>query len=191
MIVTTMEAEGALPEWVELLPAGPRLVGTDGREWVNDAPEAILSAFQVEPSLVIDWEHASELRATQGLSAPAAGWVDQLESRDGAIWGHVQRWTETAARQILAGEYRHLSPVFLYEKNTGRIRKLVSAGLTNHPNLPLVALNRADGTQVATGATFETSAALRAEFGTLERYRAYQAAHHAGQARVYPPEGSR
>lgn len=25
MIVTTMEPEGALPEWVELLPAGPRL----------------------------------------------------------------------------------------------------------------------------------------------------------------------
>lgn len=130
------------PDWVQLLPAGPNIVGTDGRAWTLDDPAALVTAIQQRgKSLVIDWEHASEHRAPQGLDAPAAGWIDSLEVRDGAIWGHVE-WTPRAAQQIRDREYRYLSPVFSYEKTGGRIRALNSAGLTNQPNLPLKALNR-------------------------------------------------
>ena len=130
------------PEWVQLLPAGPNIVGTDGRAWTLDDPAALVTAIQQRgKSLVIDWEHASEHRAPQGLEAPAAGWIDSLEVRDGAIWGHVE-WTPRAAQQIRDREYRYLSPVFSYEKTGGRIRALNSAGLTNQPNLSLKALNR-------------------------------------------------
>lgn len=130
------------PDWVQLLPAGPNIVGTDGRAWTLDDPTALVTAIQQRgKSLVIDWEHASEHRAPHGLDAPAAGWIDSLEVRDGAIWGHVE-WTPRAAQQIRDREYRYLSPVFSYEKTGGRIRALNSAGLTNQPNLPLKALNR-------------------------------------------------
>ncbi len=130
------------PDWVQLLHAGPNIVGTDGRAWILDDPAALVTAIQQRgKSLVIDWEHASEHRAPRGLDAPAAGWIDSLEVRDGAIWGHVE-WTPRAAQQIRDREYRYLSPVFSYEKAGGRIRALNSAGLTNQPNLPLKALNR-------------------------------------------------
>lgn len=37
-------------------------------------------------------------------------------------------------------EYRYYSPVFLFNKNTGEIERLLSAGLTNRPNLYVKAL---------------------------------------------------
>lgn len=134
--------DGAASEWIELIPAGPDVSGADGRAWVNDAPAAIVAAFNARHvPLVVDWEHATEHRAPSGLDAPAAGWIDRVEDRGGAIWGHVE-WTEKAAAQIAAREYRFLSPVFLYDKPSRRIIALTSAGLTNTPNLTLTALNR-------------------------------------------------
>jgi len=130
------------PEWVELLPPGPDIVGQDGRSWTLKNPDRPVKIFQRRQTpLVIDWEHATEVRAPAGQDAPAAAWVTELEIRDGAVWGRAE-WTERAAQQIRAREYRYLSPVFLYEKDSREIIALDSAGLTNRPNLPLTALNR-------------------------------------------------
>lgn len=134
--------DATAPDWIQLLPAGPAIQGSDGRAWTLPDPAALLDEFTARNKpLVVDWEHASEHRALQGLDAPAAGWIDRLETRDGAIWGHVE-WTPKAAQQIAAKEYRFLSPVFTYQKSDSRIVALVSAGLTNQPNLNLTALNR-------------------------------------------------
>lgn len=133
--------DGQAPDWIELLPAGPAITGADGRAWTLPDPQALVAAFaQRHAALVVDWEHASEHRAPHGLDAPAAGWIDQLAVRDGAVWGRVT-WTEKAAAQIAAREYRYLSPVFSYQKADQRIVQLLSVGLTNQPNLPLTALN--------------------------------------------------
>ena len=135
--------DGQVPDWIELLPAGPDIIGADGRAWTLPDPQSLVTAFaQRNSALVVDWEHASEHRAPHGLDAPAAGWIDQIEVRDGgAVWGHVA-WTDKAAAQIAAREYRYLSPVFTYEKAGSRIVALVSVGLTNQPNLSLTALNQ-------------------------------------------------
>ena len=135
--------DGQAPDWIELLPAGPDIFGADGRAWTLPDPQSLVTAFaQRNAALVVDWEHASEHRAPHGLDAPAAGWIDQIEVRDGgAVWGHVA-WTDKAAAQIAAREYRYLSPVFTYEKAGSRIVALVSVGLTNQPNLSLTALNQ-------------------------------------------------
>ena len=135
--------DGQVPDWIELLPAGPDIIGADGRAWTLPDPQSLVTAFaQRNSALVVDWEHASEHRAPHGLDAPAAGWIDQIEVRDGgAVWGRVA-WTDKAAAQIAAREYRYLSPVFTYEKAGSRIVALVSAGLTNQPNLSLTALNQ-------------------------------------------------
>ena len=134
--------DAALPEWIHLLPSGPQISGADGRTWTLADPSALVQTFQHRHTpLVIDWEHASEHRAPQGLDAPAAGWIDQLETRQGALWGHVE-WTARAVQQIQAREYRYLSPVFTYHKATRQIVALLSAALTNQPNLPLTALNQ-------------------------------------------------
>ncbi|MFO1351909.1 MAG: phage protease [Gammaproteobacteria bacterium] len=142
--------ENAAPAWVELLPAGPEIQGRDGRAFKLNDPAALIEAFKRRAiDLPIDWEHASEHRAPQGLEAPAAGWIKALEVRAGALWGQVE-WTARAAEQILTRAYRYLSPVFLYDKASQQIVELLSAGLTNQPNLHLTALNQAQNNEVNT-----------------------------------------
>lgn len=130
---------GELPEWVELLPVG-EIVGADGRRFRLDEPASIIAAFASRSlDVVVDWEHASELLAPAGHPAPAAGWVRELELRDGMIWGRVD-WTPRGAESVRSREYRYLSPAFRHQN--GAVRGLVSVGLTNQPNLDLRALNR-------------------------------------------------
>jgi phage I-like protein len=161
---------GDLPEWVELIPAGPVVVGQDGRRWLNDQPDAIVSAWQnrrLPIPTVIDYEHATQRRAEAGLSAPAAGWVTAVENRDGAVWGRVE-WTPAAADQIRQRQYRFLSPAFKFEKGTGRIAELETAGLTNTPNL-LTALNQQESHLSMTIPTAVLAALGLAEGATEEQ----------------------
>lgn len=135
--------EGQAPEWIELIPPGPAITGRDGRTWLFDelAQRLVLAAFADRGiDMVIDWEHSTEVAAPQGEPAPAAGWIDQLELRAGALWGHVT-WTPRAGDQVAAREYRFVSPVFDYDDIYRRILRMVSVGLTNKPNLVLTALN--------------------------------------------------
>jgi len=135
--------DGKAPDWVELIPAGPIIEGRDRRTWLFDelGRQLVLTAFTDRAiDVVIDWEHATEVAAPKGYPAPAAAWIDKLEIRADALWGHVS-WTPRADAQVVAREYRFISPVFDYDDTDRRILRLVSAGLTNKPNLVLTALN--------------------------------------------------
>lgn len=143
-------SDGKAPEWVELIPSGPNVTGRDGRQWLFDeqAGTLVQSSFLGRAiDLPIDWEHATQHRASKGESAPAAGWIKQLELRNGALWGLVD-WTPRASEQVINREYRFLSPVFDFDPDTTRIARLVSAGLTNKANFLLTALNQ-ENTEVA------------------------------------------
>jgi len=131
------------PEWVELIPAGPSVVGRDGRRWLFDdaAASSVVDTFRARQiDLAIDWNHSLQLAAPTGGPSPAAAWIHELQPRDGALWGRVT-WTPRGAEDWADRAYRYLSPVFDYEPNNGRISALVSAALTNTPNLHLQALN--------------------------------------------------
>jgi phage I-like protein len=132
------------PDVIELIPGGT-VGGRDGRGWTmdaNDAKAVIADFVDRKADLPIDWEHSTQHRAPRGEEAPAAAWIEGLELRpsDGALLGRVS-WTERGANQVRSREYRYLSPVFDFDPATKRIVRLVSAGLTNKPNLPLQALN--------------------------------------------------
>ncbi len=138
-----LTTEGKAPEWIELIPTGPVIEGRDKRTWLFDelAQQWVLAAFAERGiDMVIDWEHATEVAAPKGEPAPAAAWIDQLELRSGALWGHVA-WTPRAGEQVVAREYRFVSPVFDYDDASRRVVRMVSVGLTNKPNLVLTALN--------------------------------------------------
>lgn len=159
---------GQAPAWVELIPAGPVITGRDGRRWLFDEPaqQLVLSSFTARAvDLPIDWEHATQHQAPSGSPAPAGGWISRLEIRDGALWGEVS-WTPRAEAQVVAREYRFLSPVFDYLEDSSRIVRLVSAGLTNQPNLVLTALNQESPTPESTDV--KISAALLALLGLPE-----------------------
>lgn len=141
--IASQVVNGKAPDWIELIPAGPNVLGRDGRKWLFDelAAQLITSVFIHRAiDLPIDWEHATQQRAPHGEAAPAAGWINALQMRNGSLWGKIS-WTERGKSQVEAREYRYISPVFDYEPESSRIVTLVSAGLTNKPNLQLTALN--------------------------------------------------
>jgi phage I-like protein len=132
----------APPEWIELIPAGDVVEGRDGRRWINDQPDQVVDIFKnLNRSIVLDWEHASEVKAPKGDRAPAAGHIEELEHRGGgAVWGRMT-WTPQGGEDVQTGAYRYVSPVLLYDKSTSRIVGIASAGLVHEPNLGLKALN--------------------------------------------------
>lgn len=161
--------QGEVPEWVELIPAGRRVVGRDGREWVMSSPDAVVTqtnAYLAGLDAVVDWEHASDRAAPEGKPAPAGGWIKEFEVRNGAIWGRVE-WVEEARNQIADKKYRYISPVFSFDRQTHEIIRIDRAGLTNKPNLTLTALNSVGGDKSShkTQETFMDKARLCALLG--------------------------
>lgn len=141
--IIALPADGTVPEWVHLIPAG-QFSGRDERGPYTLAADAVAQAFAGwGADLSIDYEHQSMLAPENGQPAPAAGWIKALESRVDGLWGQVE-WTAKAAAMIAAREYRYLSPVFDYDKR-GVVFRLLGAALTNNPNLYLTALNRREG----------------------------------------------
>ena len=142
-------AGGGAPEWVMLVPAGT-VVTDKYPPFLCDREAMALTMAQVNSlghDLVIDYEHQTllgEYRSRDG-TAPAAGWIKELQPRDTGLWGRVE-WTAKGGGMVAAKEYRYLSPVVLPRKSDNRMFWMHSAGLVNDPAIrgmrPLV--NKAD-----------------------------------------------
>lgn len=182
MTVLSAARAGALlaepPSWVQVLPIGI-FSGRDGRgPWVirdRAAAERIVAethALAGGARLPIDYDHQTEFAADR--TAPAAGWISELQVRPNGIWARVE-WTTLAAARIRAREYRYLSPVFQHARD-GTVLRLLRASLTNKPNVDLAAL--ASAAPIAAGV--ELSAEERAVCATLGiEERAYAATKSA------------
>jgi phage I-like protein len=136
-------SDGAVPEWVQLLPTVKGEVQTyDGRGpyQVNDLQSIITASMSSKRGIPIDENHATDL--LPGHAAPARGWIVEMQARDDGLWGRVE-WT--AAGQALVGDkaYRGISPVLMVSAADKRtVTEIPRASLVNVPNLrDLVALN--------------------------------------------------
>ena len=128
------------PDWIELVPAGENIEALDGRKFKNPDPSKVVERFNSHPiDLPLDWEHSTEVKAPKGDEAPAAGWIKQLEIRNGAIYARIE-WTKRGSASVCSKEYRYVSPAFTYNKDR-EILAIASAGLTNHPALVMKALS--------------------------------------------------
>lgn len=141
---------------VHLLPCG-YFESTDGRpgnvagvtaqKWrltMEDAWPLITALDNKKTSMLCDYEHQTLLAEKNGLPAPAAGWCKKLEWVDGqGLFATDVQWTDKAKAHLKAGEYKYISPVFLFDKETGAVTDLKHFALTNDPGLdclqPLVA----------------------------------------------------
>lgn len=140
-------AAGSLPTLITLIPApgADGLVrGVDGRVFRSNAA-AVVAAFSRK--LPVDENHATHIAGREGRSAPAFGWVTGLSDIDGAVMGQVQ-WNERGVSALRGMDYCYLSPAFDLDAD-GNVLRLVSVGLTNDPNFPQLALNRAGAHSVA------------------------------------------
>jgi phage I-like protein len=110
-----------------------------GKSWKLDdaggrAIAASLNAIAKATPLVIDYDHQTLSATEKGIRAPAAGWINQVEWRDGkGLWATV-KWTAAAKGHITAGEYLFISPVISYD-DQGRITGVLMGALVNFPAL--------------------------------------------------------
>jgi len=132
---------------------------TDVAAWFINADIAarvIQLASTAANSLVIDYEHQTLNAEVNGQPAPAAGWFKNMEWRDGiGLFAVNVDWTDKAKAFIADKEYKYISPVFSYSKNTGEVIKMLHVALTNTPAL--------DGMQAVALKNLETSLQLPIE----------------------------
>ncbi|MDO8776208.1 MAG: phage protease [Burkholderiaceae bacterium] len=132
---------------VHLLPVG-EFVGRDGRPgkgltWKLSDQQgrtlaAKLTARHARVQFNLDYEHQSMLSEQNGQPAPASGWATAFEWRDGVgLFALNVQWTARAKEMIEAGEYKYISPVIVYDKETGQVIDVLNASLVNIPNLDL------------------------------------------------------
>jgi phage I-like protein len=126
------------PEWIQVLPAG-NVESLKGDFIVDEeSMRLVLSVFaRVGRDLVLDFEHQTLGTADRNFqspdgTAPAAGWVQELEARKDGLWARMS-WTERGERMVLAREYRYLSPVVFVRKEDRRAAVLRHVALTNDP----------------------------------------------------------
>ena len=134
------------PRWVMLVRTDD---GGEGHGVI--APVHLRSALEyfeiyyvaINTNIVMDYNHASVGIAREGKSAPAAGWITDMELRaDGTqLWGHVI-WTAEAARTMARQQELHyVSPVFrinALDRITGEpvLMHIHSVGLLSGPDKP-------------------------------------------------------
>lgn len=134
-----------VPEWVQLLPA-PDARGMihcrDGRSWLLDDLAGVVAAFAAHGAAVaIDYGHSLDKPERAGTveAERAAGWLEQLEVRDGALWGRIE-WTPRARAMLAAREFRYFSPTLGIDPKTKRVHKLIGGALVARPALRMTAL---------------------------------------------------
>lgn len=132
---------GVVPEWVHILPVG-KIEGRDGRDFALPNPAIVIEAFAANGAdLPVDYEHqADNPQAKASGPIPAAGWIKGLKATADGVFARID-WTERARAMIAAKEYRFISPVIRYNKETRQVGAITGAGLVHRPNLFLTALS--------------------------------------------------
>ncbi|WP_224825602.1 phage protease [Cognatishimia sp. MH4019] len=122
------------PEWIQVFPAGPELATNDGRSFKLSDPQAFVDAQRTSAGkpILVDYDHLSSFMPEENGDQTAAGWIEELEVRDGEIWARVA-WTVRAAKQIADREWRFISPEFRAHKKTGEVAILDAVALVNRP----------------------------------------------------------
>ncbi|MBI1495394.1 phage protease [Halocynthiibacter styelae] len=133
------------PDWVQIFPAGPELATVDGRNFRMSDPEAFVERQMASEGMpiLVDFDHLSSFKPEENGDQTAAGWIEELEVRDGAVWARVA-WTVRASEQIAGKEWRFVSPEFRVHKTTREVVTLDALALVNRPAFQMKALARAD-----------------------------------------------
>lgn len=140
----TVSSDGSLPLFIPVLPAGRRILGRDGREYLNPDPFRVISLTMARGTdTPIDLNHSSE-----NGDGRAIGWIKDFHIRsDGSVWGEVSEWGPDGIKALQNKEFRYISPAFYTEddpdeETDGIIEEISSVGLVNSPNFDMPALNK-------------------------------------------------
>lgn len=113
---------------------------TECDSWKLDASNgyALASLLNARPTdMVIDYEHQTLHKETNGQPAPAAGWLaaGAFEYVEGVgLCNRAPSWTTKATQAIAGREYRYKSPVIAYNAD-GYVTNVMNVAITNQPAL--------------------------------------------------------
>jgi phage I-like protein len=128
-----LPAEGGVPEWIHLLPAGT-FSDTAGTKYRLGDAGPVIAASMTAGKLPLDENHSTQRAPEAGNASPARGWIVALENRADGMWARVE-WNSSGIALMTDKAYRYISPVYKYDKN-GNVTRILSAALTNNPGLP-------------------------------------------------------
>lgn len=151
--VDVLDDAGAPRKVVQLIPMGtshPR----NGKpsvvvlEDMAHAERVVAASAQhhTGADVVIDYDHQTVRGPAVGGTAEASGWMKRIYADEKlGICAEVD-WTDDAAQKLRAKKYRFISPYFGHTAD-GRVTRIINAGLTNTPNLDLLAVASAHSTE--------------------------------------------
>lgn len=137
-------ASGNAADWIKLTPRGA-FTARDGRSFVT-SPEKLVERFKADGVAVpIDVDHATATRSSKGESAPAVGWIEELQARADGLYGRVN-WLTEGLRILKERTHRYISPAFRADE-TGNATWLHSAALVASPAISMPAVAAAQTEQ--------------------------------------------
>lgn len=129
---------------IEIMQTGTHVSHGKGDYALDDPERFIRESMEIAQrryagELLIDFDHASEVRGIGNKHTVAAGWITGLRHAPerSRIMARV-RWTPLGAAAIRQRLYRFVSPTFANDGHT--IACMVRAGLTNNPGAVLAPL---------------------------------------------------
>ena len=120
-----------MPDWVRVMPFGtfrPDNAADKRGPWKLTDAGAVIAASKLP--LPVDENHTTLAGA---VSAPARGWIVELQSRDDGMYGRIE-WTKAGHALMEDKSYRGFSPTFLTDK-AGVVTQLTGLAMTNNPAL--------------------------------------------------------
>ncbi|MBL7232059.1 phage protease [Komagataeibacter oboediens] len=175
--------DGKAPEWIHLVPSGT-FKCRDGRGPYRLAnPQDVITHSMQDGRihLPLDENHSTDRAATTGGSAPAIGWIDQLQARPDGIWGRVD-WNQSGKTLMADRAYSGVSPA-IGTTPDGVVTRIARASLTNLPNLTLTSLhNQETGMKledIARALGLSATATMDEVMAALKRARGFISTHTA------------
>lgn len=127
-------ASEGVPDWVRIMPLGtfrPSDAADKRGPWTLSNPAAVIEASMAGGDLVVDENHLTHAGGAQ--SAPARGWIKELQVRADGIYGRIE-WTPDGQKMMADKVYRGFSPTFI-GGSSGTVVRIVGLALTNNPAL--------------------------------------------------------
>lgn len=131
-------ADGASRTWIDLAFEGEWKGHHSGSfSFTQDVFKNIVARFEQQKNPIpLTYEHPEKW---MGTPVVAAGWIHDLQVKDGHLWG-LAEFTPKAAEMVKSGEYRFCSVVVDFEsvdrKSGAEVGpELYEVGLTNTPFL--------------------------------------------------------
>lgn len=121
---------------IQLVPEGLVESANGDFQFDRAAGERVIAAFRkLGRAMAIDYDHESvgpEFRSANG-GARAAGWIEEMDYREGrGLFGRV-KWTAVAQELIRTDQMRYLSPALYHDTKTKDVIGMHSAALTIDP----------------------------------------------------------